>query len=55
MNPYREFLNREDCILLLVDIQKVMLDPCEGKDRLVKNAGGLIYCCGTFQNPDLFF
>jgi nicotinamidase-related amidase len=54
MNPYREFLNREDCILLLVDIQKVMLDPCEGKDRLVMNAGGLMAAAELFKIPIIF-
>ena len=39
MNHYQEFLNRQDCILLLVDIQKSMLDLCVDRDRTVLNAG----------------
>ena len=42
MNVYREFLKREDCVLLLVDIQKLLLDPCEGADRLAQNVMALI-------------
>jgi len=42
MNYYQEFLNRRDCILLLVDIQKSMLDLCVDSDRTVFNAGALI-------------
>ena len=42
MNVYRDFLKREDCVLLLVDIQKLLLDPCEGADRLAQNVMALI-------------
>ena len=41
MNYYQEFLNRSDCILLLVDIQKSMLDLCVDRERTVLNAGPL--------------
>jgi nicotinamidase-related amidase len=60
MNVYREFLKREDCVLVLVDIQKLLLDPCEGADRLAPNVTALIevaqmvgipILCSE-QNPD---
>jgi nicotinamidase-related amidase len=60
MNDNREFLNREDCILLLVDIQKSMLDLCVDRERTVFNTGALIEAVELFgipvlctvQNPD---
>jgi nicotinamidase-related amidase len=51
MNCYQEFLNRGDCILLLVDIQKSMLDLCVDRDRTVLNAGALIEAAGLFGIP----
>src|SRR5208337_1206536 len=53
MNVYQEFLNRRDCILLLVDIQKVMLDLCVDPDRTVFNAAALIEIAGLFEIPVL--
>ena len=51
MNDYREFLNRRDCILLLVDIQKVLLDLCVDPDYTVSNASALIEVCELFEIP----
>jgi nicotinamidase-related amidase len=42
MNPYAKFLKREECLLLLVDIQKVMLDPCPGSEHLSANVAALV-------------
>ena len=53
MNYYQEFLNRRDCILLLVDIQKSMLDLCADRDRTVLNAGALIEAAELFGIPVL--
>ena len=53
MNVYQEFLNRRDCILLLVDIQKVMLDLCVDPDRTVFNAAALIEIAELFEIPVL--
>ncbi len=53
MNCYQEFLNRRDCILLLVDIQKSMLDLCVDRDRTVSNAGALIEAVELFGIPVL--
>jgi nicotinamidase-related amidase len=53
MNCYQEFLNRRDCILLLVDIQKSMLDLCVDRDRTVLNAGALIEAAELFGIPVL--
>ena len=53
MNYYQEFLNRRDCILLLVDIQKSMLDLCVDSDRTVFNAGALIEAAELFGIPVL--
>jgi nicotinamidase-related amidase len=53
MNVYREFLNRRDCVLFLVDIQKVMLDLCVDPDRIVTNAAALIEVAELFEIPVL--
>ncbi|MGO9019381.1 MAG: isochorismatase family protein [Syntrophobacteraceae bacterium] len=53
MNGYQEFLDRRDCILLLVDIQKSMLDLCAERDRTVLNAGALIEAAELFEIPVL--
>ena len=42
MNAYAEFLVKEDSVLLLVDVQRSMLDLCWDKDLLVKNVSALI-------------
>lgn len=54
MNSYAEFLNKDDCVLLLVDIQKVMLDPCVHSDVIPKHAGALIEIAGLLNIPILF-
>jgi len=54
MNDYREFLDREDCALLLVDIQKTLLDYCIGPERTVSNAGALIEAAELFGIPVFF-
>jgi nicotinamidase-related amidase len=54
MNDCSEFLLRQDCILLLVDIQKVMLDPCVEHDLVAKNAAALIDIAGIFEIPIIF-
>jgi nicotinamidase-related amidase len=53
MNGYQEFLDRRDCILLLIDIQKVLLDLCVDPDRTVSNAAALIEVCELFEIPVL--
>jgi nicotinamidase-related amidase len=53
MNCYQEFLDRRDCVLLLVDIQKSMLDLCEERGRTVLNAGALIEAAQLFGIPVL--
>lgn len=60
MNVYQEFLNPGHCLLLLIDIQKSMLDLCVERDRTVSNTAALIEVAGVFnvpivctvQNPD---
>jgi nicotinamidase-related amidase len=54
MNVYAEFMNREDCVLLLVDIQKIMLDPCVDCERLRKNTSALIDMAELLHIPVLF-
>jgi nicotinamidase-related amidase len=54
MNHYAEFLKREDCVLLLVDIQKVMLEPCVEADELRKNAAALIDIAKLLEIPVIF-
>jgi nicotinamidase-related amidase len=54
MNVYAEFLRREDCALLLVDIQEIMLGPCVNGDRVRKNSAALIDIAAIFDIPVLF-
>jgi nicotinamidase-related amidase len=54
MNAYAEFLVREDCILLVVDVQKVMLEPCIDKDLVKKNIAALLDLAGIVEIPTLF-
>jgi nicotinamidase-related amidase len=54
MNVYRDFLQREDCLLLLVDIQRVMLDPCVDEDRIRKNCAALIDIARLLDIPIMF-
>jgi len=53
-NVYGQFLAREDCLLLLVDIQESMLDLCVQKDRVVKNCAALIDIVSIFEIPVFF-
>lgn len=53
MNGNSDFLNRLDCILLLVDIQKTMLDLCVEAERIPANAAALIEAAQVFGIPIL--
>lgn len=53
MNANLDFLNRSDCILLLVDIQKTLLDLCAEAERLSFNAAALIEAARVFHIPVL--
>jgi len=54
MNVYAEFLKPEDCVLLLVDIQKVLLDPCPGGVQLRKHTAALIDIARILRIPVIF-
>ncbi len=54
MNAWADFLVREDCIMLLVDIQKVMLDPCVDHDPVTRNAAALLDIAGILEIPVMF-
>jgi nicotinamidase-related amidase len=54
MHSNPDFLKREDCVLLLVDIQKVLLDRCVDADRVSKRSAALIDAAALFNIP-LFF
>jgi nicotinamidase-related amidase len=54
MNDYAKFLKPNDCILLLVDFQKTLLDFCIEQDVMRKNAGALIDAAHVFGIPSLF-
>ena len=54
MSQYSEFLSKEDCLLLLVDIQKVMLDPCVQPELIKKNASALIEIAQMLHIPILY-
>ena len=51
MNEYAEFLKPEDCILLLVDFQKTLLDFCIEPDLMRKNSAALIEAAHVFHIP----
>lgn len=53
-NPYSEFIKPDDCLLLLVDVQAVMLDRCEEPDRLRKNCAALLEIAGILDIPVRF-
>lgn len=54
MNDYAEFLDRKDCVLLLVDIQKVMLERCPDSEQVRRNCAALIDMAGLLHIPILF-
>jgi nicotinamidase-related amidase len=54
MNVHQENLQRDDCVLILIDIQKVLLDPCVDADPVRKNAGALLEVAKVFALPVLF-
>jgi nicotinamidase-related amidase len=53
MNDYAEILAKDDCLLLLVDLQKTLLDACFEKDPVTRNAAALIDLAGVFEIPIL--
>lgn len=53
MNEKLERLNRQDCILLLVDIQKSILAKCVQPDRIPANAASLIEIAQLLDIPVL--
>ena len=53
MNHYAEFLKPEDCILLLVDFQKTLLDFCIEPELMRKNSAALIDAALVFHIPIL--
>jgi nicotinamidase-related amidase len=54
MNANADFLDRQDCLMLLVDIQKVMLDPCLENDLVTRNAAALLDIAGLLEIPVIF-
>ncbi|MGV8074407.1 MAG: isochorismatase family protein [Syntrophobacteraceae bacterium] len=48
---YAELLKREDCLLLLVDFQKPVIDLCVEPDVMLKNAAALIEIADIFNVP----
>lgn len=53
MNDYLETLNRRDCLLLLIDVQKTLLDMCIEPEHTVSNTEALIKVCEFFEIPIL--
>ncbi len=51
MNEYQELIRPQDCLLLLVDVQRVMLDLCVNPERTVMNAQALIEVAQLFELP----
>lgn len=54
MNQYAQFLDKNDCVLLLVDIQKMMLDPCVQPDLIEKNASALVDLAQIMDIPIVY-
>ncbi len=54
MNLYSLFINPQETLLLVVDIQKVMFDLCVDKDRVKKNIEALIDLAKTLEFPVIF-
>jgi nicotinamidase-related amidase len=54
MNDYAEFLSREDCILLLVDLQESLLGPCIEADQVKGNVSVLIDIALLLDVPIFF-
>jgi len=54
MNDHLENLRRDDCLLVLIDIQKVLIDPCVDADGVRKNAAALLDVARVFALPTLF-
>lgn len=51
---YNEFLDKNDCLLLIVDIQKKMVDLCEDKGKIIKNVSALIQTSNQLNIPVIF-
>ncbi len=54
MNMYQEFLNPGECLLLLIDIQKSLLDLCVEREQIVSNTAALIEAAKVFNLPVIF-
>jgi len=54
MSDHLENLRRHDCLLVLIDIQKVLLDPCVDADAVRKHAAALLDAAKVFALPVLF-
>lgn len=53
MTKYMETLKPQDCVLLLVDVQKVLLDLCAESGNISRNTAALIEIAGIFDIPVL--
>jgi nicotinamidase-related amidase len=53
MNAHSEFLTKSDCLLMLVDIQKVMLEPCVHPELVTKNAFALLEIAALLELPTI--
>jgi nicotinamidase-related amidase len=54
MNIHTRFINRQEALLLIVDIQKVMFDLCVEKETVKKNIGALIDLANILELPVIF-
>jgi len=54
MTVQADLLKREECLLLVVDVQRTMLDPCKNARRLLKNTAALIEIFKIVGAPVLF-
>jgi nicotinamidase-related amidase len=54
MTVYSDLLKARDCVLLIVDMQKVMLDLCGAAGRCHTNVGALVKIAQLFKIPVVF-
>jgi nicotinamidase-related amidase len=54
MNIHTRFINRQEALLLIVDIQKVMFDLCVEKETVKKNFEALIDLANILDLPVVF-
>jgi len=53
-NVHAQFVRPEDTLLFLIDLQKIMLDLCVGREQVVQNVTALLDMAEVLHIPVLF-